>query len=435
MAFRELDHTLLSRRALFRGTGMVGAGALLSGVPLSYAGFAHDVAESWPETAKLFDTYVKSGKVANLFVTLGWDQEDHAHTVGGGNLSFSSSTPVDENTLYRIYSMTKPITGMATMMCIEDGHFTLDTPLGEILPAFAQMQVLNKADGPLDEVTSAKRPITIRNLLTHTAGIGYLITSEGPLRDAFVEQGLTGGRVSRLPIPGFPPVTPAPDLATFADRLATLPLIAEPGDVWSYSASLDLLGRVIEVVSGMSFESFLQTRIFDPCGMESTFFTVPRSEISRLTDNYGVAGGFTIPIDPAVASIYLDPPKVPSGGGGLVSSPKDYDRFQRMLLGYGTLDGNKVMEEASVRLGTSNILPETVDLTGSWVEGQGFGAGGRVLGANFSWGGAAGTLANVDFDRKLRSALFTQYMPTEAYPIRADFMAAYQADLAKIKPR
>jgi CubicO group peptidase (beta-lactamase class C family) len=247
------------------------------------------------------------------------------------------------------------------------------------------MQVLNKADGPLDEVTSAKRPITIRNLLTHTAGIGYLITSEGPLRDAFVEQGLTGGRVSRLPIPGFPPVTPAPDLATFADRLATLPLIAEPGDVWSYSASLDLLGRVIEVVSGMS--------------------------------------------------IYLDPPKVPSGGGGLVSSPKDYDRFQRMLLGYGTLDGNKVMEEASVRLGTSNILPETVDLTGSWVEGQGFGAGGRVLGANFSWGGAAGTLANVDFDRKLRSALFTQYMPTEAYPIRADFMAAYQADLAKIKPR
>ncbi|WP_432200098.1 serine hydrolase domain-containing protein [Erythrobacter sp. W53] len=430
MAYREFDDMQLSRRSLFRAGGMLAASGMLATMPMGRSLLAHDVGESWPNVARMAKSYLDSGKVANVLVTLGWRQEDHAHTVGGGKLGFSNDTPVDENSLYRIYSMTKPITGMATMMCIEDGHFTLDTPLAEIMPQFANMRVLKDPEGALDDTVPTEREITIRHLLTHTSGIGYLITSKGPLLEAYGKNGLVGGRVSRLPIPGFPPVEPAPGLEEWANRLATLPLMAQPGEKWIYSASIDLLGRVIEVASGMSFEEFLQTRIFDPCGMSSTFFTVPRSEVGRLTDNYGIAGGFPIPIDPGANSIYLDAPKVPSGGGGLVSSAKDFDRFQRMLLGYGTLDGTQVMERESVRVGVSNILPDTVDLTGSWVAGQGFGAGGRSVGNTFGWGGAAGTIASVDFDRKLRAALYTQYMPTEAYPMRSEFLAAYEQDLS-----
>ncbi len=432
MAFREFHSAPTSRRALLRGGAYLVAGSALATMPLGRMALAHDVSESWPNVAAMIKNYVDTRKVANMMVTLGKGQEDHAHTVGGGTLSLQSAKSVDENSLYRIYSMTKPITGMAIMMLIDEGKLGLDQPLGEIMPKFANMQVLKDPEGALDDTVPAERPITIRHLLTHTAGIGYLITSKGPLLEAYREAGLVGGRVSRLPIPGIPPVTPAPNLEVWADRLAELPLMAQPGRKWIYSASIDLLGRVIEVVSGQSFEDFLQERIFTPCGMESTFFTLPESEIPRTTDNYGIAGGFPLPIDPASSSIYLDPPKIPSGGGGLISSPKDYDRFLRMLLGYGTLDGIKVMSEEAVRIGTSNLLPETVDMTGSWMEGQGHGAGGRSVGTQFGWGGAAGTLASIDFDRNIRVALWTQYMPTEAYPIRDEFLAALEKDLPNV---
>ncbi|NBB25115.1 serine hydrolase, partial [Porphyrobacter sp. SLTP] len=235
--------------------------------------------------------------------------------------------------------------------------------------------------------------------------------------------------------PGFPVVTPAPGLAAWADRLAELPLMYQPATKWSYSCSIDLLGRVIEVVSGMEFEAFLKKRIFDPCGMTSTWMQVPASEAHRLTDNIGVLGGNVFPLDPAANSIYLDAPEVPAGGGGLVSSPKDYDRFLRMLLGYGRLDGKFVMSEEAVRVGVSDLIPATVDLTGSWLEGEGHGAGGRSKGATFGWGGAAGTLAAVDFDLNLRSCLWTQYMPSEAYPIRDEFIAAMEADLAAMRAK
>jgi CubicO group peptidase (beta-lactamase class C family) len=337
------------------------------------------------------------------------------------------------DSLYRIYSMTKPITGMATMILIDEGKLGLDQPLAEILPAFRDMRVLIDPAGPLDETVPAIRPITIRQLLTHTAGLGYQIVSKGPLQKAYNDAGLVGGRVSRMPIPGFPPVTPAPGLAAWADRLAELPLMYQPATKWSYSCSIDLLGRVIEVASGMPFEAFLKKRIFDPCGMTSTWMQVPASEAHRLTDNYGIVGGTPFPIDPGASSIYLDAPEVPTGGGGLVSSPRDYDRFLRMLLGLGRIDGKFVMSEEAVRVGTSNLIPATVDLTGSWIAGEGHGAGGRSKGAQFGWGGAAGTLAAVDFDLKLRSCLWTQYMPSEAYPIREEFMAAMEQDLAAMR--
>lgn len=435
MASHNLDSIALSRRALIRGSALLAGGAALTTLPFGRAAFAHDVSEAWANVAALADRYVSQRKVANLFLTFGWGQQEHAHTVGGGTLSLAKPTPVDENSLFRIYSMSKPITGMATMILIDEGKLGLDQPLYEILPAFRDMQVLINPEGELEETVSAQRPITIRQLLTHTAGLGYQIVSKGPLQAAFNEQGLVGGRVSRFPIPGFPPVTPAPGLAAFADRLAELPLMYQPATKWSYSCSIDLLGRVIEVVSGMEFEAFLKARIFDPCGMTSTFMQVPQSEVGRLTDNYGIINGNAFPIDPGANSIFTDPPEVPAGGGGLVSSPKDYDRFLRMLLGYGRVGDKFVMSEEAVRVGTSNLLPATVDTTGSWLEGEGHGAGGRSKNASFGWGGAAGTLAAVDFDLGLRSALFTQYMPSEAYPIRDEFLAAMEADLAVMRTR
>jgi len=433
MAFRTLEQPDLSRRSLFRGGGYLAAGATLSALPFGRQLLAHDVADSWPTVAAMAKKYVDERKVANMFLTFGWRQEDHAHTVGGGNLSLAGSTPVDENTLYRIYSMTKPITGMAIMMLIEDGKLTLDQPLSDVLPKFRDTQVLVDPEGSLDDTVAPVRPITIRQLLTHTAGLGYLITSKGPQLEAYREKGIVGGRVSRMPIPGIPTVTPAPGLEVWADRLAEIPLTVQPGSKWIYSASIDLLGRIIEVASGMEFEAFLKQRIFDPLGMTSTWMTVPQSETARLTDNYGIVANTAFPIDPGSSSIYLDAPGVPSGGGGLVSSPKDYDRFLRMLLGYGMLDGTRVMSEEAVRIGTSNLVPETVDLTGSWMEGQGHGAGGRSINGTFGWGGAAGTLGAVDFNLNLRTALWTQYMPTDAYPVRDEYLAALEADLKGVR--
>jgi CubicO group peptidase (beta-lactamase class C family) len=433
MTISNCEFSVMSRRTLLRQTALLVGGASLASMPFGSRLLAHDVAESWPNVAALADRYVSSRKVANMFLTFGWGQQPHAHTVGGGTLSLAKPAMVDENSLYRIYSMTKPITGMATMILIDEGKLGLDQPLYEILPAFRDMQVLVDPQGPLEDTVSAERPITIRQLLTHTAGLGYQIISKGPLLAAYNEAGLVGGRVSRMPIPGFPTVTPAPGLAAWADRLAELPLMYQPATRWSYSCSIDLLGRVIEVVSGMEFEAFLRQRIFEPCGMTSTWMQVPQSEAHRLTDNYGIVGGNAFPLDPGQASVFLDPPEVPAGGGGLVSSPKDYDRFLRMLLGYGTIDGRFVMSEEAVRVGTSDLLPATVDTRGSWMEGQGHGAGGRSVGQTFGWGGAAGTLAAVDFGLKLRSTLFTQYMPSEAYPIRDEFLAAMEADLAAMR--
>ncbi len=433
MAFRTFEPAALgsdlSRRALIRTGGYLAVGAALSQLPLGRAALAHNVDESWPNVAAMANRYVSERKVANMMLTFGWGQEDHAHTVGGGKLSLAGGFEVDEDSLYRIYSMTKPITGMATMMLVDEGKLGLDMPVHEVLPAFRDMQVLVDPEGPLENTVPAIRPITIRQLLTHTAGLGYVITSKGPLLEAYVEAGINGGRVSRFPIPGVPTANDAPSLEVWADRLADLPLMYQPATKWSYSCSIDLLGRVIEVASGMEFEAFLKARLFDPLGMTSTWMTVPQTEKDRLTDNYGVLGGQLLPLDPAANSIYLDRPSVPSGGGGLVSSPRDYDRFLRMILGYGMLGNERVMNELAVRVGTSNLIPATVETAGSWAEGEGHGAGGRSLGSTFGWGGAAGTLGAVDFKLGLRTGLWTQYMPPEAYPVRAEFLAAMEADM------
>jgi CubicO group peptidase (beta-lactamase class C family) len=422
----------LSRRAIFRGGAYAATGFAVASLPFGRQLFAHDVSEAYPAAAALAERYVNGGKVANMLLTFGMGQEDHAHTIARGTLALGGTDKVDEDTLYRIYSMTKPITGMAVMMLIDDGLLGLDQPLYDILPAFRDMQVLVDPDGPLDETVPAERAITIRHMLTHTAGLGYLITSKGPLLKAYADSGIVGGRVSRLPIPGVPPVESPASLAAWAENLAQLPLMYQPGARWSYSASLDLLGRVIEVASGVSFPQFLKDRFFDPLGMSSTYFAVPKNELDRLTANYGVVGSSLLAIDTAANSVFTDMPNVPLGGADLVSSPRDYDRFLRMLLGYGELDGERVMGELAVRIGTSNLMPAAASQPPSWV-GEGHGAGGRVLGSTFGWGGAAGTLATVDYGLDMRLALFTQYTPAQVYSLREEYVDALESDLASMR--
>lgn len=437
MAYREFQDAGLSRRALLRGGAWLGAGAALSGLPMGSSAFAQAgaPATSWTNVAELVNEY-GGDPLANMVAAMGWGQQA-PEIFARGTLALGAAAPAGIDSLYRIYSMTKPITGMAAMMLIDEGKLGLDQPLAEILPAFANMRVQATPDGSITETVPADRQITIRHLLTHTAGLGYAVVQKGPIVEAYNDMGLAAGQVSRLRIPGFPSIKPVASLEAFADGLATLPLVYQPGTTWSYSMGLDLLGRVIEVASGMPFDEFLATKIFEPCGMTSTWFQVPESDTGRLTANYGVLRGTLIPIDPANASIYTQKPPYPFGGAGLVSSPRDFDRFQRMLVGYGMIDGTRVMGELAVRVGTSNLLPEAVDTAGTWAGGAGFGAGARVgLGdqaGTYGWGGAAGTVALVHMKRGLRAAMFTQYMPAEAYPIHDAFPAAVAADLAAMQ--
>lgn len=435
MAFREFEDPQISRRALLRGGAWLGAGATLAGAPLGRIALAKDavVAGGWTNVAGLVDKYVGPGKVANMVAAMGWGQKYPTY-ISRGTLVLGGTVRANADTLYRIYSMTKPITGMAAMMLIDEGKLGLDQPLAEILPEYASMKVLKRAEGPVEETVPAERPITIRQLLTHTAGLGYNIVQKGPIKHAYERYGLLPGQVSRFPIPGFGDYATVKGLDEFAKRLARVPLVYQPGTKWSYSVSLDLLGRVIEVASGMSFDRFLKTRIFDPCGMTSTWFRVPESEVGRFTTNYAVLGQVLMPVDPGGASVYLDAPAFPFGGAGLVSSPRDYDRFLKMLAGLGAIDGKRVMSEAAVKLGTSNLLPQGVSTDGTYAAGGGFGAGGRVgLGdqaGTYGWGGAAGTVALVNVKLGLRASLYTQYMPSEAYPVHGDFPKAVLADLA-----
>jgi CubicO group peptidase (beta-lactamase class C family) len=298
------------------------------------------------------------------------------------------------------------------------------------------MAVQDTYDGSITALHPAKSPITIRQLMTHTAGLGYTIVQSGPIHKLMVDKGLIPGQISRIPVPGIFNGTPSPSLEAFADRLAEVPLVHDPGTAWSYSMGLDLLGRVIEVVSGKLFDVYLHDTIFVPAGMTSTSFQVSAADAHRLTTNYGVVGGILVPIDEGANSIYLDPPPFPFGGAGLVSSPRDYDRFLRMLAQFGSIDGRRVLAETAVRTGTSDLLPPGVVIPPTSGGPAGFGAGGRVgRGAEagiYGWSGAAGTVAMVDMVHGLRSQLFVQFMPPNALPLLPEFQAALKADVVAL---
>jgi CubicO group peptidase (beta-lactamase class C family) len=322
---------------------------------------------------------------------------------------------------------------MATMLLIGGGKLKLDQPVADFLPKFAHMQVQKTYDGSITDLEPARSPITIRELITHTSGIGYSIIQRGPIKTAFEDAGVIAGQISRMAIPGLDRGKPVQSLALFADRLAELPLVYQPGTHWSYSNGLDLMGRVIEVVSGKPFDTFLQERLFEPIGMASTFFQVPASEAKRLTTNYFAMGTNLVPIDPGATSIYLDKPPFPFGGAGLVSSPRDYDRFLLMLANYGKVGSRQVIPADAVRTGTSNLLPPGVAGPAMMSAASGFGAGGRVgLGAEdgiYGWAGAAGTVATVDMKRGIRSGIYVQFMPPTANSLLSEYQQALHADV------
>ncbi len=428
-----MQQVSVSRRGFIGSLGLV-AGSMA----LPRMAWASAAAEArFPSVTGMLDGYVSSGKLPGMIAALGWGSSEAPLDIARGTLAKGMAPAVNMDSLFRIYSMTKPITGMAAMMLVDEGKLRLDQPIADLLPAFGKMQVQVTPDGSMTDLRPARTLITVRHLLTHTAGLGYSIIQKGPIKDAYVNAGLVPGQASRMRLPGMDSPKPLGSLAEFADVLATMPLVYEPGAVWSYSVALDLMGRVIEVASGKPFDAFLAERLFAPCGMTSTWFRVPESEVGRLTTNYAAVGGALLPIDPGKASVYLDQPPYPFGGAGLVSSPRDYDRFLRMLLGFGRIDGRQVMSEAAVGLGTSNLLPAGTDLSQAFIKGNGFGAGGSVgLGEDagtYGWAGAAGTVGFVNYRVGLRAGVYTQYMPSEAYPVHREFAKAVLADVTRKK--
>ncbi|MBY0583019.1 MAG: beta-lactamase family protein, partial [Sphingomonas sp.] len=306
------------------------------------ASAAATVTLALPKTRALVESYPATGKAPGIVAAIGRGDLPTTY-VSAGKLAFDAgSGAADPDTLWRVYSMTKPITAMAAMMLIEQGKLKLDQPISDFLPGFKKMTVLVNPDKDLT-TRPATKPITVRELMTHTAGLGYTIVTKGPLLKEYERLGITpftSDAKTEAQLRQARPKT----LQQFADRVATLPLIAEPGTKWSYSIGLDVLGAVIEKASGMPFDAYLQTHIFAPLKMTSTYFTVPQTDAKRLVTGYFLFGANPVPVDPGATSVYLSPPSFPYGGAGLVMSARDYDRFLHMLQNGGELDGVRIMK-------------------------------------------------------------------------------------------
>ena len=401
-----------------------------------------DLPTAYPAVQALVSGYVADKKMPGIVAAIGERDAPTSFVSAGAIALDAGAAKAGPDSLWRGYSMTKPITGMAAMMLVEDGKLRLDQPISDFFPAFRTMRVATSPDTSLDSVP-AKTPITVRMLLTHTAGLSYSISAKGPLLKEIERLGVLPGAVNAAVETQARAARPR-SLQEFAVRAAQVPLIAEPGTKWSYSIGLDVMAAVVERAAGMSFERFVQTRLFDPLKMRSSYWTVPASEVGRLADNYAFAGAGMIPFDPAKTSVYLQPPSFPYGGAGLVMSARDYDRFLHMLANEGTLDGARVMRPATVRLAMSNLLPAGVKFAGlgggtggDMGDTMGFGAGGSVYlkdipgGASkgtYGWGGAAGTIAWIDPVRKLRGTVMVNYFPSDKWPVRADMVRALYAD-------
>ena len=423
---------MVSRRAMLGGLALAGGFAASARPALALV----DSGPAFPATRAFVSGFVERKQLAGAIATIGRGTAA-PHIIAAGSTALGGPVAVDQDSLWRVYSMTKPVTGIAAMLLVDRGKLRLDQPIADLLPAFAKMQVQVTPDGSLTDLRPAKTAITLRHLLTHTAGLGYSIVQKGPLLEAYRANGILPGKVTRLPLPGIDNSPAAPSLAEFADRLAKLPLVYEPGTRWSYSVSLDLLGRVIEVASGKAFDAFLADELFGPLGMMSSWFQVPASEVGRLTTNYAPFGGALVPIDPAASSIYLDKPEFPFGGAGLVSSARDFDRFLMMLAGKGAIGSTRLMSEATAMLAMSDLFPAGVDTTGTFIAGHGFGAGGRVSlpgspggPGTFGWGGAAGTLAFVNPLNGLRGGGYAQYMPPESLEFQSKLGETILKDIA-----
>ena len=370
--------------------------------------------------------YVETGRLPGV-LTLVARQGQVAHLECTGYADVEHQVAVRPDTIFRIYSMTKPVTSVALLSLYEEGQFQLDDPVSRFIPSFAGLRVWEDGTPDKFRTTFPEREMTIRDLLTHTSGLTYGFMLRHPV-DAIYR----ARAVERLD----------QTLAEMVDALADVPLLFSPGARWSYGVSTDVVGRLVEVMSGMPLDRFFASRIFGPLGMVDTGFEVPAAAAAdgRLSASYLATGddGMML-IDPVATSAYLRPQVLLSGGGGLVSTAADYLRFCRMLLNGGSLDGARLLGRKTVELMTSNHLPTGGDLASmgqpvfseTSYEGIGFGLGvsvvldpsrAQVVGSvgEYAWGGMASTYFWVDPSEDLIAILMTQLVPSSAYPIRRE---------------
>ncbi|GII25413.1 serine hydrolase domain-containing protein [Planosporangium mesophilum] len=372
-----------------------------------------------------FAEYVDSGRLPGWQIVV-TRRGEVAHASTYGYRKREERIPVEPDTLWRIYSMTKPITSVAAMMLWERGLFELTDEISRWLPEFADLRVYDKGSALRPYTMPATEPIRVWHLLTHTSGLTY-----GFLHNHVVDRLYRDEGFDLYPPAGM-------DLEAACEVWARLPLLYQPGTAWGYSVATDVLGRLIEVVSGEPLDSFFAERIFDRLGMTDTRWWVEGDDVKRL------AGLYTPhPIDGHAAHaddlgrLALRRPTMLSGGGGLISTAADYHRFTQMLLREGELDGQRLLSNRTVRFMVRNHLPDRQDLgtlsTGGFAEttldGIGFGLGFAVVEdpipsrvpsnvGEYYWGGAASTAFWVDPVEELTAMFFTQLLPSSTYPIR-----------------
>ena len=383
-------------------------------------------AEKLKRIPAYFDGYIEQKRLPCTAVLVARGGQV-AHLSFQGATEMGGSRPIGEDTIYRIYSMTKPVTSVAAMMLFEEGLLRLDHEVHRYIPEFQDVMVYAGGTAEKPELRKPDRAMTVRDLFLHTSGITYAFLQQTPVDAIYRAKGIDYSRH-------------AGDLKSFCELLATAPLVFSPGDRWNYSNSTDVLGRVVEVASGMSLDAFFRKRIFEPLGLNDTFFSVPEDKVERLMACYvrNPVNGVTGLADPAgKASAYAKKPNVFSGGGGLASTIGDYFTFCKMLGNGGELNGVRLLSPKTLEFMTLNHLPggKTLKDMGdktfseSRMDGSGFGLGWAVTTdvvstmqpgsvGTYSWGGMASTFFWIDPAEDLIAIQMTQLMPSGAYPIR-----------------
>ena len=380
--------------------------------------------------------FVERGEVPGLVALISRRGETHVEALG--KKALDSSDRVERDTIFRIASMTKPITAAAAMILVEECKLRLDDPVDRLLPELADRRVLKRLDGPLDDAEPAKRPITLRDLLTFRMGFGIVMAPPGtyPIQTAVNDLLLGQG----MPQPSLPP---GPD--EWIRRFATLPLMHQPGEKWMYHTGSDVLGVLIARASGQPFEIFLQERIFEPLGMKDTAFSAPASKLDRLATSYSTnfeTGALEL-YDPAEGGQWSRPPAFPSGGAGLVSTVDDYLAFGRMMLNQGRNGGTRILSRPSVETMTTDHLTAAQKAVSGLIPGDfdniGWGFGVAVITrrqdvaapvGSYGWDGGLGTSWRSDPSEDMVTILLTQASWTSPVPPRVsrDFwISAYQA--------
>src|SRR4051795_5403708 len=373
-----------------------------------------------------FDRYVDDGRLPGYLAVVARDGRI-AHVASAGKRDLESGAPVELDTLWRIYSMTKPITTVAAMILWEEGAFELRDPVERYIPSFADARVYLRGSAQKPLTVPLTEPGRIWHLMTHTSGLTYGFHHTHAVDEIYRANGFEWS------------TPPGMDLAACCEAWAGMPLAFQPGAEWLYSVATDVLGRVVEVVSGQSLDEFFAERIFRPLGMTDTTFQVAEGDAGRLAALYSPQPqtGRAVRND-ALGRLALEPRRALSGGGGLISTAADYHRFMRMLLNEGELDGARLLGPRTLRYMASNHLLGGVDLEAfgrplfaeTTFDGVGFGLGFSVVQdpvankspaslGEFGWGGAASTAFWIDPVERLTVLFMTQLLPSSTHPLRS----------------